>query len=96
MTAPLFLDALGLRDLSQRLSEVHVRGNVEQQMTVVRASVELDEAARRIDALAGVTAERDQARQTLTDAPHGLSATYPFAPCGLFAGRPCDCWKATI
>jgi hydroxymethylglutaryl-CoA reductase len=60
MTAPTFLDAQGLRELSQRVSKVQVRGDVEQQMTIARASVELGEASRRLDALAAVTAERDE------------------------------------
>jgi len=46
--------------------------------------------------LAHTVEERDQARQMLADAPHGLSETYTFAPCGMFDGRPCDCWKVEL
>ena len=38
-------------------------------------------------ALAAVTAERDQARQMLEDAPHGNG-------CASIFKYPCNCWKA--
>lgn len=55
-----------------------------------------EEAADRIESLAAelvaVTAERDQARQQLADAPHADSCSLE----NIFSRLPpvCDCWKA--
>lgn len=44
-----------------------------------------------LDALAAVTAERDQARQILADAPHETDC---FA--GTYEEEQCTCWKAGL
>jgi hypothetical protein len=47
------------------------------------------------DALAAVTAERDQARQTITAAPHGphCSSLIPVPDPPRY---PCNCWKKEL
>jgi len=63
-----------------------------------------EEAADRIEALAAalaaVTAERDQARQMLADAPHASCCYMSGAPGGfsdpIYERVNCTCWKAGL
>lgn len=66
---------------SGKVSEVIAAGNAE--------------ICRLTDALAAVTAERDQARQMLADAPHERGCGMTRLPGYLHSGE-CFCWKAGL